>query len=184
MRSRRNGDVPGQEAADPRPPGSNRFERGDVVALTPAARRLSGTLARMMPRRLYDLGQPNAFPVLLSFVDPKDGPCVSLAPCCTVPAHGDFPGYPGFVDHATGKPLHQGHPEVHFEKIDWKRLPRAGDKRSSLSLPWPLNEMIGLEWREDERSPEFIAKLFGISASSSGALAKVLKQFAESANLI
>lgn len=165
MATKKDGNVKVDEAeAVGGPP--QKFEEGDVVALTQAALRI-GRLELMTPRLLHHIGHPNEFVVLDAFDTGDDGPCLSLWPCCY-----------RFADRKTGKRRCQGHPAVYFEKVRALRTPKKGDKSSSLVLPF-LGEILGFEYEEDEQNPKFNANLFGLKGAASGYFAKVLKGLAE-----
>lgn len=148
------------------------FQEGDVVCLTPAAIRRSG-ISNMTPRVLYEIGHPNEFVVFHVFEDPKEGPCVSLLPCCSV-----------FEDRKTGKKRCTGHPAVHFEKKSVKRMPKKGDKSSSIHLPWMQVALAGIHWEEDETNPALKVNILGKEVSLTGPAAKLVKSLAEDNNFL
>lgn len=170
MNPKKNGNVT-REAEDAQAHEAQLFQEGDVVALTQAALRKGGTFQKMSPRAHYAIGWPNEFLVLGTFEDPDDGPCVSLWPCCVV-LRPDSPY------------THGGHPVRHFEKIDVVRMPKKGDKTSSVVLPFGIGELVGFEYHEDSEKPEFVARVAGKEGVLTGVLATLLKKFAESANII
>jgi hypothetical protein len=148
------------------------FTQGDVISLTAAAIRRSG-ISNMTPRVLYEIGHPNEFVVFDAFDDPVEGPCVSLLPCCTI-----------YEDRKTGKKRCTGHPAVHFEKKSTKRLPKKGDKSSSIHLPFMQVALAGINWEEDESNPALKAHVLGKELTLTGPWAKMLKQLAEDNNVL
>ena len=166
---RKNGNVPPKEGIPSTPPV--KYKEGDVVALTAAALRI-GRLSKMTPRLLHQKGHPNEFVVISTFEKGEDGVCLELWPCCN-----------GFLDPKTGNILCQGHHAVYFEKVDQLRMPKKGDKGSSLILPF-LGEVFGMSYFEDEENPEISANLFGMKGSASGHFAKILKKLAEDAKIL
>jgi hypothetical protein len=144
------------------------FEEGDVVALTPSALRI-GRIQGMTPRLLYTIGQPNEFMVLHVFETEADGLCLALFPCCL-----------RFVDRdRNGQVRCKGHPAVYFEKVDKRRIPKKGDKSSSVHLPFLPFEVAGLHYEEDEENPRLTLNLFGKRVDTTGPLSKFLKKLAE-----
>lgn len=183
MSAKTNGSGNGNVQKKPPPattPGINRYQPGDVVAMTPAALR-TPRIAKMSPRLHYDLTGENKFLVLLAYIHPEEGPCVSL-PCCNIPSIGDFEGNEGWIDPKTGLERCNGHPEVYFEKVDFKRLPKKGDKSFSVMLPFLPK--FGLEYLEDDENPQFVGRALGGEASVTGIFAKFLKQLAEAGKLM
>jgi hypothetical protein len=166
---KRNGNVTPPEDVPQKAP--EKFEEGDVVGLTQAALRI-GRLELMTPRLLRQIGHPNEFIVLDAFKSDEDGVCLTLWPCCF-----------RFVDHKTGKKRCQGHPSVYFEKTGSLRMPKQGDKSSSLILPF-LGEVLGFDYQEDESNPEIQANVFGMKGSASGYFAKMLKKLAEESKIL
>jgi len=154
-----------------------KFEPGDIVCLTAAAIRRSG-IATMTPRMLYEIGHPNEFVVYTYTVHETEGPLVTLVNCC------NWKGHQGFIDRNTGKPRCTGHYAVHFEKKSQKRMPKRGDKSSSLHLPFLPVALAGINWEEDEDSPALKAHILGKEISLTGPFAKVLKQLAEENNVL
>lgn len=148
------------------------FQEGDVVCLTAAAIRRSG-ISNMTPRVLYEIGHPNEFVVFHSFDDEKMGPCVSLLPCCSV-----------FEERKTGKKRCTGHPAVHFEKKSHKRMPKKGDKSTSIHLPFMQVALAAINWEEDESNPALKANVLGKEIALTGPLAKLLKGIAEENNIL
>lgn len=170
MSEKGNGNVRGeggperpQQQAPPAP-----LKPGDIVALTSAALRI-GRLAPMTPRQLYQLGHENRFLVLEVFETDDEGPCVMLSPCCF-----------SYIDRRSGggKPRCKGHPSVYFEKVGVFRMPRKGDKSSSIALPL-IGELLRFDWQEDEDNPGFNMNIGGLRASSTGFFAKLLKKLAD-----
>jgi hypothetical protein len=147
------------------------FQTGDVVSLTAAAIRRSG-IANMTPRLLYEIGHPNEFVVFDTF-ESDDGPCVSLLPCCSI-----------FEDRENGKQRCTGHPAIHFQKKSVKRMPKKGDKSSSIHLPFMQVALAGINWEEDESNPSLKAHVLGKEVSLTGPIAKILKQLAEENNVL
>lgn len=149
------------------------FQEGDVVALTAAAIRRR-EFSNMTPRLLYEIGHPNEFLVMHVFETEKQGQCISLYPCCTV-----------FLDREkSGKKRCTGHPAALFEKKGMKRMPRKGDKSSSLHLPFIPIPLAGVDWEEDENSPVFKVHGLGKEVKITGPFAKLLKKIAEENNLL
>lgn len=148
------------------------FQEGDIVSLTPAAIRRSG-VSNMTPRLLYEIGHPNEFVVFDVFEDKELGPCISLLPCCSI-----------FEDRSSNKKRCGGHPAIHFEKRSQKRLPKKGDKSSSIHLPFMQYALAGINWEEDENNPALKAHVLGKEVSLTGPIAKLLKQLAEDNNVL
>lgn len=150
------------------------FQEGDVVGLTAAAIRRR-EFSNMTPRLLYEIGQPNEFLVVHAFETEKDGPCISLLPCCTV-----------FLDRERGgKKRCTGHPAALFEKKDFKRMAKKGDKSSSIHLPFMLLPLLGINWEEDEQNPSFKFHALGKELLKvDGPIAKLLKNLAEENNAL
>lgn len=148
------------------------FSEGDVVCLTAAAIRRSG-IKNMTPRVLYEIGQPNEFVVFNVFDDPKSGPCISVLPCCGI-----------YDDRETGKKRCGGHAAVHFEKKSIKRMPKKGDKSSSIHLPFMQVALAGIHWEEDDENPAIKVDILGKEISLSGPIAKMLKGLAEDNNIL
>lgn len=153
------------------------FEPGDIVCLTAAAIRRSG-IHTMTPRVLYEIGHPNEFLVYQYVIDEIEGPCVTLVNCCT------WKGHEGFIDRASGKRRCTGHPAVHFEKKSHKRMPKKGDKSTSIHLPFMQMALAGIHWEEDESNPALKANILGKELSLTGPIAKMLKQLAEDNNVL
>ncbi len=153
------------------------FEPGDVVCLTAAAIRRSG-IKTMTPRVLYEIGHPNEFLVYQYVMDDVEGPCVTLVNCCT------WKGHEGFIDRNSGKRRCTGHPAIHFEKKSMKRMPKKGDKSSSIHLPFLPVALAGIDWQEDDSNPALKAHILGKEISLTGPFAKVLKQLAEENNVL
>ena len=148
------------------------FQEGDVVSLTAAAIRRSG-ISNMTPKLLYEIGHPNEFVVFDIFDDEKLGPCISLLPCCSI-----------FDDREQGTKRCSGHPAIHFEKKSVKRLPKKGDKSSSIHLPFMQMALASINWEEDEDNPALKVNILGKELSLSGLPAKMLKQLAEENNVL
>lgn len=153
------------------------FEPGDIVSLTAAALRRK-KLSSMTPRLLYEIGHPNEFLVLETFSHAEDGPCIALS-CCTRDEDNVR-----FVDRKTGKMRCNGHQVSHFEKKGYKRLPKKGDKSTSLHIPFLPFELAGVHWEEDESNPGFKVSVAGKEIGVTGALAKLLKNVAEENGII
>lgn len=171
----KNGNI--RREAKPKVEEIPQFESGDVICLTAAAIRRSG-IATMTPRILYEIGHPNEFLVYQYVVDETEGPCVTLMDCCSWDRHE------GFIDRGTGKQRCTGHPAVHFEKKSSKRMPKKGDKSSSIHLPFMQYALAGIHWEEDENNPALKAHVLGKEISLTGPFAKVLKQLAEENNVL
>lgn len=149
------------------------FQEGDVVSLTAAAIRRSGA-SNMTPKLLYEIGHPNEFVVFDVFEDAEYGPCISLLPCCSI-----------FEDRGSNnKKRCGGHPAVHFEKKSQKRMPKKGDKSTSIHLPFMQMALAGINWEEDESNPAIKANILGKEISVTGPIAKMLKQLAEDNNVL
>jgi hypothetical protein len=148
------------------------FTEGDLVALTQAALRVND-IANMRPRKLYEIGAPNEFVVLHTFMHDAEGPCLTLYPCCT-----------RFIDRQSGKPYCTGHPVIYFEKIGRKRLPKKGDKSAAIQVPFVPGELVGMHFEEDEDNPKLSLNILGKQLSISGPLAKSVKKFAEENNYL
>ena len=149
------------------------FEEGDVVSLTQSALRI-GRIQRMTPRVLYAIGHPNEFMVLDAFENEADGLCLTLWPCCF-----------RYVDRERNNQLLcKGHPAVYFEKVNKVRMPKKGDKSSSVHLPFLPFEVAGLHYEEDEDNPRLTLNLFGKSIDTMGPLSKFLKKLAEENKLL
>jgi len=172
MSPKKSGNVP-RESEDVQSQEKPLFQEGDVLALTQAALRKGGTFQKMSCRLLYAIGWPNEFLVIRTFEDPENGPCVRLWPCCGT-----------LVDRQKNQFRCGGHPSVHFQKIDVVRMPKKGDKTSSVVLPFGIGELLGFEYHEDSENPEFVARVAGKEGVLTGVLATLLKKFAESANII
>lgn len=144
------------------------FEEGDIVALTQSALRI-GRIQGMTPRLLYTIGHPNEFMVMHAFENQADGLCVTLFPCCF-----------RFLDRdRNNQPRCKGHPAVYFEKINKVRIPKKGDKSSSIHLPFLPFEVAGLHYEEDEDNPRLTLNLFGKKIDTMGPLSNFLKKLAE-----
>lgn len=144
------------------------FEEGDVVALTEDALRI-GRIQGMTPRLLYSIGHPNEFMVMHVFENKQDGLCLTLFPCCFQ-----------FVDRERkNQERCKGHPAFYFEKINKVRIPKKGDKASSIHLPFLPFEVAGLHYEEDEDNPRLTLNLFGKKIETTGPLGKFLKKLAE-----
>lgn len=150
------------------------FKEGDVVSLTPAAIRRSGA-SNMTPKLLYEIGHPNEFVVFDVFDDKDYGPCISLLPCCSI-----------FEDRGSSSKDKRcgGHPAIHFQKKTVKRMPKKGDKSSSIHLPFMQIALAGINWEEDESNPALKANILGKEISVTGPIAKMLKQLAEDNNVL
>lgn len=160
------------------------FQPGDVVSLTPAAIRRSG-ISNMTPRVLYEIGHPNQFHVWRSFEDEQEGPCVTLVECCSWEKNeGHWEKHEGYIDRKSGKRRCTGHPSIHFEKKGKKRMPKKGDKSSSIHLPFMEYALAGLQWEEDENNPALKAHVMGKELSLTGPIAKIIKQLAEENNVL
>jgi len=149
------------------------FQEGDVVSLTAAAIRRSGA-SNMTPKLLYEIGHPNEFVVFDVFEDKEYGPCISLLPCCSI-----FEDRGGNKEKRCG-----GHPAIHFEKKSQKRMPKKGDKSSSIHLPFMQMALAGINWEEDDSNPALKAHILGKEVSLTGPIAKMLKQLAEDNNVL
>lgn len=149
------------------------FEAGDIVSLTAAALRRR-KFRNMTPRLLYAIGHPNEFLVLEAYDHPEDGPCVVLYPCCTYKKDE-----PRFIDRESGKTRCNGHQASHFEKKSMKRMPKKGDKSTSLHLPFLPFEIAGMHWEEDENNPTLKVGGVGKQISLTGIWAKIAKKIAE-----
>lgn len=158
------------------------FEEGDLVSLTPAAIRRR-EFANMTPRLLYEIGHPNEFLVLGVFDHEKEGPCATLYPCCTWKKKDDSV-MPGFLDRNTGKPRCTGHPAVLFEKKSFKRIPRKGDKSSSIHIPFLPIALAEIAWEEDENNPSLKGRVAGQEIAFTGVLGKMIKNVLEENNLL
>lgn len=170
----KNGNI--RREAKPKVEEIPQFESGDVICLTAAAIRRSG-IATMTPRILYEIGHPNEFLVYQAVDDDEAGPVVTLANCCSWDKHE------GFIDRKTGKQRCTGHPAVHFEKKGVKRMPKKGDKSSSIHLPFMKVALAGINWEEDETNPSLKGHILGNEISLTGLPAKLLKQLAEENNV-
>lgn len=174
------------------------FDDGDVVALTQSALRtgrllrirngkiessedrvVNGRIEGFMPRILYAFGHPNKFLVLHTFEHQEHGQCLTLYPCCTIKPHE------GFVDRAdNNKPRCEGHPAIYFERVDRTRIPRKGDKSSSVHLPFLPFEVAGIHWEEDENDPRLTVNLVGQKFSTTGPLANFFKKIVEESKIL
>lgn len=151
-----------------KPQEKQAFEEGDIVALTQSALRI-GRIQGMTPRLLYTIGHPNEFMVMHTFESPADGLCLTLFPCCT-----------RFVDRErNSQPRCKGHPAMYFEKVDKGRIPRKGDKSSSVHIPFLPFEVAGVHYQEDDENPSLTLNLFGKHLQTTGPLSKFLKKLAE-----
>lgn len=159
-----------------------RFELGDIVSLTAAALRRK-KLSNMTPRLLYEIGHPNEFLVLEVFDHAIDGPCIALS-CCTRQLDENGKPIIRFVDRKNGKMRCNGHQVSHFEKKSYKRLPKKGDKSTSLHIPFLPFELAGVHWEDDEQNPAFKVSVAGKEVGVTGALAKFLKNVAEENGII
>ncbi len=193
MSSKRSENVKHEE-----PENHEMFQEGDVVALTQSALRTgrllrirngkiessedrisNGRIEGFMPRVLYALGHPNKFLVLATFEHEEHGQCLTLYPCCTIKPHE------GFVDRAdNNKPRCQGHPAMYFEKADHTRIPRKGDKASSVHLPFLPFEVAGIHYEEDEHDPRLTLNLVGQKFQTTGPLANFFKKIAEDSKIL
>lgn len=153
------------------------FEPGDIISLTAAALRKK-KLVNMTPRLLYEIGHPNEFLVLETFEHPVDGPCVALS-CCTRQMDENGKPIVRFVDRKTGKMRCNGHRSNYFEKKSFKRLPKKGDKSTSIHIPFLPFELAGVHWEEDESNPALKVSVAGKEVGLTGAFAKLLKNVAE-----
>jgi len=171
MSPRKNGNVDG---AAERVIAEQVFEPGDIVALTASALRIN-RISGMTPRLMYSIGHKNEFLVLDTFEDPEDGICVVLE-CC----RGNY------VDrNKNGKDRCQGHPGIYFERIDRIRLPKKGDKSSSIHLPFGIGQLIGLHWEQDEDNPKLRVDLpFDQKIETLGPLAQMFKKIAENNGIL
>lgn len=162
------GNIVGKIEKKPTP----RFEPGDVVALTQAALRMP-KLKTMVPYQLWKIGHPNAFLVVHTFDDEERGQCVGLYPCCT-----------RFTNHDTEKPRCTGHPTEFFQKVDRKRVPKKGDRTTSVYLPFIDGEVGGIQYCEDEDNPSIKVNVGGIKAGVDGVVAKGIKDLFSSIGLL
>lgn len=168
---RRNGNVrvDPQEIPETRPAA---FQPGDVVAMTPATLRI-GRLATMTPRQLYQIGHKNRWVVLETFETHDEGPCLMINPCCIE-----------YTDWKSKGPRCKGHPAVYFEKVGTVRVPKKGDKSSSLILPL-IGDALGLRWEEDEDNPKIVGNALGKDLIGAvGPLARFLKKLAEDQKIL
>lgn len=113
------------------------FKPGDVVALTQSALRMP-KLQAMSCRVIYSIGMPNEFIVKGVSEREEHGLCLSLYPCCDIR-----------VDRKRNFFYCEGHPAIYFEKVNYRRLPKSGDKVASIVLPL-LGEIYRAEYRDDE----------------------------------
>lgn len=171
----RDGNIVGEEK--PEAEEIPTFEPGDIVCLTPAAIRRSG-IGNMTPRLLYEIGHPNEFLVYSYTVTEADGPCVTLLNCCSW-SMNEGKKHLGFIDRKTGKRRCTGHPAIHFEKKSQKRMPKKGDKSSSIHLPFMQAALAGIHWEEDEDNPALKVSVLGKELALTGPLAKIFKGLAE-----
>lgn len=149
------------------------FSPGDLVALTQAALRID-RVKDMTPRLIHAIGQDNEFLVLDVFDTEEHGTCLTLSPCCYK-----------YKDRKTGKRRCTGHPSQYFEKKG--RLDpttKAGVKSSHLIMPI-LGELFRFNYdEEDPENPKFDGHVFGMSGSTAGLPAKVIKAFIEELKLM
>lgn len=168
----------GNTAHEQRPTIENcGFAPGDVVAMTQAALRLP-KLAAMSCRLYYAIGMPNEFLVKEVVEDPGAGICIKLFPCCSTMA-----------DRKKGYYRCDGHPIVYFTKVNFRRMPKAGDKSASIVLPiigeiWRTEYREGVEEGERPEAPEFVQQIFGMESSLKGVFAKMAKAFFERQNAL
>lgn len=150
--------------------GSQQFEPGDIVALTPSAIRTS-RIKKMTPQELYKLGHENRFLVMHAFNDSENGPCITLFPCCN-----------RFVDRTESheKKRCTGHPSVYFEKVDVQRAStKKGDKSASLKLPFLPWDVAAIDYDADEANPKLSVSLLGQKGQITGPWAALIKNIAE-----
>lgn len=169
MSRRKNGNIePDEQVTEPQA-----FEPGDVVALTASALRIT-RISGMTPRLMYSIGHPNQFIVFDTEDDPEDGICLILE-CC----RGRY------VNRSrNGQWKCKSHPGIYFEKIDRIRLPKKGDKSSSVSLPF-VGQLAGVHWEQDEDNPRLTLELpFGQKLEALGPLAQMFKKIAENNGIL
>lgn len=170
MSRRRNGNAEGapDPVAEPQA-----FQPGDVVALTASALRID-RISGMTPRLMYSIGHRNEFLVFDTYEDPEDGLCLVLE-CCRG----------GYVNRSkNGKQKCGGHPAIYFQTIDRIRLPKKGDKASSVHLPL-VGQLAGLRWEQDEDNPRLTLDLpFGQKLEALGPLAQMFKKIAENSGIL
>lgn len=142
------------------------WKEGDFAVLTPSALRM-GRLEAMSPRLLHQLGWDEPFGVMHVFETQEDGLCLTLYPCCM-----------RLRDRRTGKFRCTGHPAIYFQKTEYGRQQKKGDKSTSVSLPL-IGEILSFDYEEDPQNPKARAKIFGQETLVTGEFARILAKVAE-----
>lgn len=142
------------------------WKEGDFAVLTPTAMRM-GRLDTMSPKLLYQLGWDDPFAVMHVFETAEDGVCLTLYPCCLQ-----------LRDRRTGKYRCTGHPAIYFQKVEYGRHARKGDRSTSVTLPL-IGEILSVDYEEDAENPRARAKIFGQETVVTGELARILAKVAQ-----